>query len=103
MKRKKLVVGERVLIDTQDDTCWVNSLQKMLGRFGLHAFEVVYEDSRTQGIWYNQRPDTTTRADWELFQQQMREVHKIWVPDEMMPARLNGTVPSEGHQGWPAA
>lgn len=102
MKRKTLTVGDRVLIDTSGDTCWVNDRYKMIGRFGLHAFEVIYEDSVTHGTWYNQRPGTTTRADWTEFQKQMKEVHKVWVPDEMMPARLSGTGPAD-RQGPPAA
>lgn len=103
MKRKTLTIGERILIDTQGDTCWVNDHYKMIGRFGLHAFEIVYEDSIAHGTWYNGRAGCTTRADWEQFQAQMRQVHKVWVPDEMMPARLSDTAPSQDPQDPPAA
>lgn len=85
---KTMKVGERMLIDTDNDTCWVNDVSRMVGRFSRHAFEIVYTSSVGDDRWYNPAPLGTTVKDWQLFQEQMKVIHKVWIPDEMKPARL---------------
>lgn len=91
-------VGERMLIDTDDDTCWVNDVSRMIGRFSRHGLEITFTDSVGDGVWYKAAPLGTTVKDWQLFQEQMKVIHKVWIPDEMKPLRITTPQPTAESQ-----
>jgi len=77
-------------ISTDGRTVWVNSVDGLLGRFGLQGIDIhrPLSEQRTQGECLHCTHGPTTRADWDVFVVKMREHFRIDVPKKYMPKRF---------------
>jgi hypothetical protein len=77
-------------ITTDGRTVWVNGVSSLLGRFGLQGIDVhrplIEQEDRGECLHCTHGP--TTRADWDVFVQKMREHFGIAVAAKYMPDRF---------------
>lgn len=77
-------------IDTDGITVWVNGdLGECIGRFGRNGIDIhttMAMQMDTQCLFCTHTP--VTRADWELFQEKMLELHGVKVEEKHCPVRF---------------
>jgi hypothetical protein len=77
-------VAKRYQIDSDGRTVWVNG-PILLGRFSKLGIDV-HQDGHCVGDSCSVGPCTLN--DWRTFQQKIRDMHGIEVPDKHMPEYL---------------
>ncbi len=80
-------------ITSDGKSVWVNGSEGLLGRFGPNGIDVHQPATAqlTGGECLHCSHARTTRADWDVFVQKMKEHWGILVPQDVMPDRFGKT------------
>ena len=90
LRRLRKIERDSHQITSDGKTVWINGMGGLLGRFGLQGIDVhrplTEQEERGECLHCTHGP--TTRQDWDVFVQKMKEHFGVTVPERFLPDRF---------------